>query len=70
MDLTIHNLVWVPKVLLSFAVAGNFGVGRRPKRRENKDLMETENCASLVSRVLSTMDLSNFAKFRKKHNEE
>lgn len=51
-------------------MAGNFGVGRRPKRRENKDLMETENHASLVPRVLSTMGLSNAAKFRKRHNEE
>lgn len=51
-------------------MAGNFGVGRRPKRRENKDSMENENSASLVPRVLSTMGLSNAAKFRKRHNEE
>ena len=51
-------------------MAGDFGVGRRPKRHENKDLIETENGASLVARVISKMGLSNAAKFRTKCNEE
>lgn len=77
MDLTILNarsyferelvLLDVKKFCYHSPVAGNFGVGRRPKRRENKDSMENENRASLVPRVLSTAGLSNAAKFRKRH---